>query len=179
MEMKKTSDNFLREVWILLLIFLMVSCQADQPAPTGTSEPLFIPPISESSPEQNQEPIQTASQTKQEICENQLRYLKDLTVPDGTEVLPSERITKRWLIINEGSCNWDQSYSLQLISGLTLGAKKHQDLFPARQGSRAIIEIMFTAPENPGRYNTWWQAFDSIGKRFGDPIYMDIIVLSD
>jgi len=157
----------------------MVGCQADQPASTGTSEPLFIPPISESSLVQNQEPLHPASYTKQENCENQLRYLKDLTIPDGTEVLPSERITKRWLIINEGSCNWDQSYSLQLISGLTLGAKKHQNLFPARQGSRAIIEIMFTAPENPGRYNTWWQAFDSIGKRFGDPIYMDITVLSD
>ena len=157
----------------------MVSCQADQPALTETPEPLFIPPSSDFSPEQNQDSLPSASPTEQGNCENQLRYLKDLTIPDGTEVLPSERVTKRWLIINEGSCNWDQSYSLQLISGLTLGAKKNQNLFPARQGSRAIIEIMFTAPENPGRYNTWWQAFDATGKRFGDPIYMDITVLSE
>jgi hypothetical protein len=177
--MKKTSDNFLREVWIMLLVLLMVGCQADQPVSTGTPEPLFIPPSSDFSPEQNQDSLPTASPTEQGNCENQLRYLKDLTIPDGTEVLPSERITKRWLIINEGSCNWDQSYSLQLISGLALGAKKYQYLFPARQGSRAIIEIMFTAPENPGRYNTWWQAFDALGKRFGDPIYMDITVLSE
>ena len=98
MEMKKTSDNFLREIWILSLILLMVGCQADQPASTGTSEPLFIPPISESSLVQNQEPLHPASYTKQENCENQLRYLKDLTIPDGEQMPVDTIFSKGWLI---------------------------------------------------------------------------------
>jgi len=166
-------------IWIVLLAILVTGCQAKELAPTGTPEALFVPPASSEDDEQNYEVPPTAPPTQQGNCVNQLRYKKDLTIPDGTEVLEGEKITKRWLIANEGSCNWDQTYSLQLISGLALGAKKYQLLYPARQGSRAILEISFTAPDNPGRYNSWWQAFDSSGKRFGDPLYMDITVLSE
>ncbi len=168
-----------RKMWIVLLVILVTGCQVVKPAPTGTPEALFIPPTSGENHEQNSEAPSIALPTQQGNCVNQLRYKKDLTIPDGTEVLEGEKITKRWLITNEGSCNWDQSYSLQLISGLALGAKKYQLLYPVRQGSRAILEISFTAPNNPGRYNSWWQAFDSNGKRFGDPLYMDISVLSE
>ncbi len=167
------------KIWIVLLVLLVTGCQAKEPAPTGTPEALFVPPASGENNEQNPEAPTAAPPTQQGNCVNQLRYIKDLTIPDGTEVLEGEKITKRWLITNEGSCNWDQSYSFQLISGLALGAKKYQLLYPARQGSRAIVEISFTAPDNPGRYNSWWQAFDSKGKRFGDPLYMDISVLSE
>ena len=167
------------KIWIVLLVILVTGCQAKEPAPTETPEALFIPPTSGEDYTRNPEVPPAAPPTQQGNCVNQLRYIKDLTIPDGTEVIEGEKITKRWLIINEGSCNWDQSYSFQLISGLALGAKKYQLLYPARQGSRAILEISFTAPDNPGRYNSWWQAFDSSGKRFGDPLYMDITVLSE
>ncbi len=167
------------KIWIVLLAILVTGCQAVEPAPTGTPEALFVPPVPNANQEQNSEAPPAAPPTQQGNCVNQLRYIKDLTIPDGSEVLEGEKITKRWVITNEGSCNWDQSYSLQLISGLALGAKKYQLLYPARQSSRAILEISFTAPDNPGRYNSWWQAFDSKGKRFGDPLYMDIIVLSE
>jgi len=152
----------------VLLVILVTGCQAVEPAPTGTPEALFVPPALNANQEQNSEAPPSAPPTQQGNCVNQLRYIKDLTIPDGSEVLEGEKITKRWLITNEGSCNWDQSYSLQLISGLALGAKKYQLLYPARQGSRAILEISFTAPDNPGRYNSWWQAFDSKGKRLSE-----------
>jgi hypothetical protein len=177
--MKKTWNKMIGKFWIVLLALLVTGCQAKELAPTGTPEALFIPPTAGEDHEQNSEAPPAAPPTQQGNCVNQLRYLKDLTIPDGSEVLEGEKITKRWLITNEGSCNWDQSYSFQLISGLALGAKKYQLLYPARQGSKAILEISFTAPNNPGRYNSWWQAFDSSGKRFGDPLYMDISVISE
>jgi len=151
------------KIWIVLVAILVTGCQAKELAPTGTPEALFIPPASGEDHEQNSEVPPPAPPTQQGNCVNQLRYLKDLTIPDGTEVLEGEKITKRWLITNEGSCNWDQ----------------YQLLYPARQGSKAILEISFIAPDNPGRYNSWWQAFDSSGKRFGDPLYMDISVISE
>jgi next-to-BRCA1 protein 1 len=95
------------------------------------------------------------------------------------EVTPGEEVTKRWLIRNEGSCNWNRSYSIQLISGLSLGAGKEKQLYPARQSTEAVIEIVFTAPSNPGNYNSWWQAYDPDGNRFGDPIFMEISVIAD
>jgi next-to-BRCA1 protein 1 len=108
-----------------------------------------------------------------------LTFLDDLTIPDGTEVSPGEEVAKRWLIHNEGTCNWNLSYSLQLISGLSLGVGKEIALYPARQSSEAVIEIIFTAPSNPGNYNSWWQAYDPDGNRFGDPIFMEISVVDD
>ncbi|MFN2280410.1 MAG: NBR1-Ig-like domain-containing protein [Anaerolineales bacterium] len=54
-----------------------------------------------------------------------------------------------------------------------------QALYPARQATKAVLEIIFTAPDNPGRYNSWWQAYDPDGNRFGDPVYLEISVVSE
>ncbi|MEJ2446400.1 MAG: NBR1-Ig-like domain-containing protein, partial [Anaerolineales bacterium] len=139
----------------------------------------FIPPTADPADVQNSSSPYTPLPTRQADCENQLQFVEDLTVPDGMEMEPGQSFSKRWLVKNSGSCNWDRSYSLQLISGLALGAEKAQELYPARQATEAVLEITFTAPDNPGRYNSWWQAYDPDGERFGDPVYLEISVISD
>ena len=138
-----------------------------------------MPPTSNPAQEQNSGSAPTPLPTRQANCLNQLEFLDDLTIPDGLEVLPGEKVIKRWLIKNAGSCSWNSSYSLQLISGLALGAEKVQDLYPARQSTKAVLEITFNAPDNPGRYNSWWQASDPDGARFGDPFYIEISVVEE
>jgi len=175
--MKRTPLNLFRAGLILIFISLAASCQAGGTAPAPTQEELFIPPTSH--PADLQQPVAaTPLPTRQADCQDHLKYRDDLTIPDGTEVSPGETIIKRWLIKNKGTCNWNQAYSLQLISGLALGAETTQQLYPARQNTEAVVEIIFSAPDNPGRYNTWWQAYDPDGNRFGDPIYMDIAVVN-
>jgi hypothetical protein len=93
-------------------------------------------------------------------------------------VAPGKSLDKRWLVENNGSCNWDQQYSLTLLAGPDLGAPVEQALFPARSGTQTALRILFTAPEEPGTYRSAWQAQDSLGNLFGDPIYVDIIVQS-
>lgn len=167
--------------WIVfaLLAGLLSGCQPESSPSSTTVIADFIPPT------QNLAVLETQTEeinplpTRQPNCDNQLSFLDDLTIPDGTEVSPGDEVVKRWLIRNEGSCNWNRSYSLQLISGLSLGVSKEIALFPARQSSEAVIEIIFTAPSNPGNYNSWWQAYDPDGDRFGDPIFMEISVLDE
>ncbi len=161
-----------------MLLFLFSSCQSGT-ATTTPQAALFIPPTSNPVLEQISRPAQTPLPTRQANCLNQLEFLDDLTIPDGTEFLPGEKITKHWLISNTGSCNWNSAYSLQLISGLALGAEKVQGLYPARKSTKAILEIIFSAPDNPGRYNSWWQAYDPDGNRFGDPFYIEISVVEE
>ena len=158
---------------------LATACQDNPSDVTSTPEVLFVPPTPGPASFANEAAANAPTPTQQGKCKNQLKYIKDLSIPDGSEVVVGKKITKRWLIRNEGSCNWDQSYSFQLISGLALGAEKVQGLYPVRQGARAIVEISFTAPDNPGRYNSWWQAYDPQGNRFGDSLYMDIMVIED
>lgn len=161
------------------LIVLLNGCQSGSATPAPTEAAHFVPPTSNPAQVQISGNAPTPLPTRQANCENQLEFLEDLTVPDGTEVQPGDKVVKRWLIKNTGTCNWNPSYSLQLISGLALGAENVQGLYPARQSTQAVIEITFSAPDNPGRYNSWWQAYDPDGDRFGDPFYVEISVVEN
>lgn len=110
------------------------------------------------------------------ICKDQLTFLSDLTIPDGEEVSPNSTLDKRWEVENSGSCNWDENYRIRLIAGPDLSAKKEQALYPARNGTRATIRLVFKAPPEPGSYRSAWQAFNPRGEPFGDPFFIDILV---
>jgi hypothetical protein len=120
------------------------------------------------------EPTATAAPT---ACTNDLKFLADLTVPDGSPVEPGARIDKQWLVRNSGTCNWDADYRLRLVGGFPpLGAEIIQALFPARAGAEVTIQIFFTAPPASGVYRSAWQAYDAQGTPFGETIYIEITV---
>jgi len=112
-------------------------------------------------------------------CINNLGYLEDLSLPDGTVVKPGERLDKRWLVENSGTCNWDEYYRLKFMSGADLSSPLEQALYPARSGSEATIRILFTAPTEPGTYESAWQAYDPQGQSFGDPVFIQVVVSSN
>ncbi|MBN1148805.1 MAG: hypothetical protein JXA78_16205 [Anaerolineales bacterium] len=109
-------------------------------------------------------------------CVDDLRFLEDLTFPDGARVAPGELVDKRWLVENAGTCNWDRRYRLRLVEGIDLQAPEEQALYPARSGTRAVIRVQFRAPDERGRYRSAWQAYDPQGQAFGDLIYVEIVV---
>ncbi|GAB4497753.1 MAG: hypothetical protein OHK003_07430 [Anaerolineales bacterium] len=109
-------------------------------------------------------------------CTNELTFLDDLTVEDGTSFSPNATIDKQWLVQNDGTCNWDASYKLKWVGGSTLGVAEEQPLFPARAGVQVTLRIVFTAPSEPGTYQTTWQALDPDGNLFGETVYMEIVV---
>ncbi len=49
---------------------------------------------------------------------------------------PGQTIDKRWQVRNSGSCNWDQRYSLRLISGDAMGSDGSVPLYPGAGGRR-------------------------------------------
>jgi hypothetical protein len=109
-------------------------------------------------------------------CEDNLTFIEDITVPDGTAFAPGATIDKIWKIANSGTCNWDADYRLRLDSGDAMGAEIEQALFPARSDSEAEIRIIFTAPQEEGTYQALWQAYSPSGEPFGDPIFLIIEV---
>ena len=118
----------------------------------------------------------TAEPTEPVSCVDKLKFVEDVTVPDGARFAPRAPIEKVWLVRNEGTCNWDTGYTLRLISGPEMGADAEQALFPARSGSEVEIRLFFFAPGAPGSYVSKWQAFDPAGEPFGDLIFIDIVV---
>jgi hypothetical protein len=109
-------------------------------------------------------------------CTDNLVFVEDLTIPDGTEIPRNATIDKRWLVQNAGTCNWDERYRLRLVNGDALGAPAEQALYPARAGAQVTLRIIFSAPSETGEYVSAWQAVAPDGTPFGDPIFISIVV---
>lgn len=112
-------------------------------------------------------------------CTDNLSFITDLTVPDGTQVAAGSPVDKQWQVENNGTCNWDGRYRLKFIAGADLGAPLVQALYPARSGTQPAIRITFTAPAEPGTYRSAWQAYSPQDEPFGDPIFVEIVVQGD
>jgi len=111
-----------------------------------------------------------------EECFNNLTFVEDITVPDNSFITFGANIDKQWLVQNSGTCHWNSEYRLKHIGGAVLDAPGETALFPARAGTQATIQILFTAPFTDGVYESAWQAHDPDGIAFGDPIYVRIVV---
>jgi hypothetical protein len=110
-------------------------------------------------------------------CTNNVDFVADLTVPDGTQFLPGQPIDKQWSVRNTGTCDWSASYRLVLVSGNALGARSEVALYPARAGAEAVLAVAMVAPAEAGPYTGRWQARDPDGNLFGDRIFITIEVV--
>jgi len=124
------------------------------------------------------EPVSTPQSAQIENCTNDLVFLDDLTIPDGTQVDPGTVLDKEWKVKNNGTCNWNDTYTVRLVSGSDLGAVSPQALVPARNGTEAVIRISITAPSDPGRYTSTWRAYGADDQPFGEWFSVEIVVTS-
>lgn len=180
--MTRKKPSILLTFWLAALAILLSGCQALLPVrsvPAEDQGPLFKAPDFQPTfslpvtPTPNTDLVTTQAAD----CTNQLTFLPpDVTIPDGTEIAPGAVIDKRWKIKNTGTCNWDETYALQLTGGEAMGAASTQALVPVRNGIEAEIQIVFTAPLEPGTYRSEWKALAPNGQPFGDLLYMEIVV---
>lgn len=177
-------------VAILIPVFCFNAC-----SPQGTAPP-FIPPVSGTEAVTSGAVVYTpppqptaigeiptnsafpAFPTESTTCSNNLRFIGDVSIPDGTAVRAGERIEKIWRVENNGNCSWDYRYRIRLVSGDQLGAPVELALYPARPGTEAELRIVFIAPLENRLYRSTWQAISPEGSAFGDPFYIDIFVQS-
>ena len=159
---------------IMLLMLLLSACGGQ--VARIPENPFVAPTVIPKTTLPTIEIPKTIELTSVTFCEDNLEFVEDVSVPDGTRFAPNSGIEKIWLVRNSGSCNWESGYTLQLISGPDLGADPEQALFPARSGSEIEIRIIFTAPDASGSYISKWQAFNPAGEPFGDLIFIDISV---
>lgn len=167
---------------LVLVSLLMVACSSRESDTAGTQD-VYRPPTQApaDSPSPLQEGEYGSSQGKQRptptpTCINGLWFFSDVTIPDGTEVNPGERLDKRWEVQNSGTCNWDEHYRVKLIAGPGMGVPVQQALIPALSGTQVVIRMVLIAPQEPGNYRSAWQAFDPQDNPFGDPFFIDIVV---
>jgi hypothetical protein len=131
-------------------------------APTDTLSPTTeAPPAASDTPE--------PSPTPTEIPCDRLTFVKDVTIPDGTEFSPGETFKKTWRLRNSGSCTWTSGYSLVFDSGNAMGAPAAQQLTSSTVAPDQEIDVSvnLTAPEEGGTYRGDFKLRNPSGIVFG------------
>jgi len=136
--------------------------------PLPTISPLSIPPTV----------LPTSSEIRQQVtdCLDNARFIEDLTLQDGTIVIPGQRLDKRWSVQNSGTCDWGPGYTLSRLGEDPFVGADEIALYPARAGSSAIWQVVFEAPKEPGDYLSHWQARNPQGYLFGDSVFLLVVV---
>jgi hypothetical protein len=166
-------------IFVLTCILILTGCIYPRPSRTapGSAEiPIFIPPELNPATATPDAVAQSAANQQNQDCGNNLKFVSDITIPDGTQANIGEAMEKKWEVENSGTCNWISGYTLRLVAGGSLGANPEQALYPALAGSKVTIQINFLAPTAPGNYKSAWQAYGLDDKPFGEVIYIQIEV---
>ena len=166
---------------LAMAVLVSTSCRAapplasPTPAPLFRAEPLASPsaiPTATAAPPLPSPRVPTVTTA----CQNDARFVADLTVPDGTIVSPGEVIDKRWSVLNAGTCNWVEGYRLVRVGSGAIIGPDELALYPARAGATAEIRVELRAPDGPGEYLARYRARGLDGALFGEEIYILIFV---
>ncbi len=148
--------------------------------PTWTYAPVYVPPTATftlitGTPAT---PIGTSTVNPNVLaagCSN-LAFIRDETIPAGTELKPKENFIKTWKVANNGTCAWLYQYRLAFLSG--------QDFDPFLKAISRVVEVndwtelslQMDAPKNPGVYKAYFRLTDLDGKMFGATLEVSIVV---
>jgi len=143
------------------------------PSATSTSTVTPIPPTNIPNP--------TITQTLRNC--NWAEFVRDVTIPDGTEIKGGDTFSKTWRLRNIGDCPWTTDYDFVFVGGETFNAPNRIGM-PTFVGPGEMVDItiLFKAPTYPGNYRGYFMLADRQGERFGtgadanDRLWVDIIV---
>jgi hypothetical protein len=121
---------------------------AAAPSTTPTAAPAAPAP-------QPAQPAAPAAPAQPAACA-QLRWVADVTIPDGTAIAPGTQFVKTWKVKNNGTCAF--SGTLNFIgTGNQMGGASPTTLPKIDPGQQADISINLTAPAQVGEYQGTWQ----------------------
>lgn len=103
-------------------------------------------------------------------CINSVKFVQDITIPDGTVVLRGKPFTKTWRLRNVGTCEWTDQYSLVFSDGDRMSARERitlQQGIVIKPDDTIEISVYMNAPEKPGTYAGYWMIESETGELFG------------
>jgi hypothetical protein len=183
----------------IFIILLMGACQLpqDNPLPEGKPGALYTEAALTLSVQMTQEDLSTPGTTQppgsnktplppsptlfvptdtpdnedqdsSKACD-QVKFIKDVTIPDDMDLEPGEKFTKTWRIQNAGSCSWSIGYLLYFESGELMDGPSSQELTSETilPGEMIDISVDLVAPLEIGAYQGNWKLRNVKGDSFG------------
>jgi hypothetical protein len=103
-------------------------------------------------------------------------WVEDVSVPDGTVFAPGEPFTKTWRIRSDGCAPLPKGTQLVFDSGDRMGGPRGVSVPRTEVDDTVDISIGLTAPDEPGTYQAYWQLETYDGVRYGEKVYLRIVV---
>jgi uncharacterized protein YkwD len=88
-------------------------------------------------------------------CVNSAALLEDVTYPDGTIVPPSQKFTKTWRFLNNGTCPWI-NYTVLFAAGDRMDAPLSVPIPLTEAKTKVDISVELTAPATNGEYTAYF-----------------------
>jgi uncharacterized protein YkwD len=110
---------------------------------------------------QTANPMATASASAN--CTNAAVLLRDVTIPDNTQVQAGESFTKTWEFQNTGTCPWSD-YTLKYTSGDDIDAPPVTSMPAAAPNQKVQVSMELTAPPADGTYSGYFALYNADGK---------------
>ncbi len=152
--------------------------------PAGTAAPTEIasqstlamtpslPGLATITPQSSQAPVftnvpQPTSAPQASACDR-AKFVKDVTVPDDTQMQPGASFTKTWRLKNVGQCTWNEDYALVFVGGDLLGADGEVLLTKEVEPDETVdVSVEMVAPAAGGTYRSEWKLSNSAREVFG------------
>lgn len=136
-----------------------------EPEETRTDEPTAAPadtatvvPTATAEATATLVPTNTTPPTATPIPCNAVTFIKDVTIPDGTDIVVGTGFVKTWRLKNIGSCSWNSSYDLVFIDGNAMGGPAAQPLTAGVVAPNQTVDVSvsLTAPATVGAKTGRW-----------------------
>lgn len=111
----------------------------------------------------------------QPVC-NRAAFVTDVTIPDNTVMTPGFEFTKTWRLRNTGTCTWQTSYKLILVSGESMTGQFVPLLNPVAPGNTVDVSVKMKAPTRAGDFTGNWRMADDKGAGFPEEFWVKIRV---
>ncbi len=96
-------------------------------------------------------------------------FVKDITVPDNTEIASGSTFVKTWRLKNNGACSWTSGYTIYFYNGDAMSGPATAQLTNGTvpPGSTVDISVTLIAPTTTGTYKGNWRLRNAGGTSFG------------
>ncbi|MEM8858169.1 MAG: NBR1-Ig-like domain-containing protein [Chloroflexota bacterium] len=111
---------------------------------------------------------------------DEMRFVADVSIPDGTDIVAGETFLKTWRIKNSGTSMW-KDYTLEYIGDAfgndsQMGAPSAISVPFARPDQTVDLSVTLTGPASPGTYRSTWRLRKKDGGLFGQQLFAEIKV---
>merc|ERR1719164_425672 len=108
------------------------------------------------------------------------RFVRDVTIFDGTQVAPATPFTKIWRLKNSGEVPWPPGTRMLFVGGDQMTTEMSVPLSrasPVLPGEEVDVDVEMVAPSEHGRYLGYWRLMGPRGRKFGQRVWCHVQVV--